>query len=120
MTKENFLTLLLNAKDNLACDCQKDKYQAWTSIRNISKLLEFIDNLEIGLKEIRADVNIKNHSTELSYWTTTAKIVLESYPYAGADIYRCQFCQSIFLFYTEYAGHYCENRLRWVQAHLLE
>ncbi len=45
MTKENFLILLLNAKDNLACDCQKDKYQAWTTVKNISKSLVYMDNL---------------------------------------------------------------------------
>lgn len=120
MTKDSFLILLLNAKDSLDCSCQKSKYQAWTSIKNINDLLENIGVLESSFVIKTQNLNKKNHSNKLSYWSTEAKIVLDFYPYIGSDIYSCKLCHAIFFFYIEYAGHYPENRLRWAQAQLIE
>jgi hypothetical protein len=53
------------------------------------------------------------------YWSAKSKIATNFYPYHNCEVYKCKYCNKLFLVYTEYGGHGPQQRIRNVNAELI-
>lgn len=62
---------------------------------------------------------IEFNNKDGEYWSPTAKIATNFYPYHNCDVYRCNECKKLFLVYVETAGHGPQQRIRLVKPELI-
>ncbi|MGM9489882.1 hypothetical protein [Ideonella sp. YS5] len=60
------------------------------------------------------------HPTGTNSWSAEAPIALGWFPYNRCDVWKCVDCGRPFLRYTEYGGYYTDERIREVQAGLVQ
>ena len=60
------------------------------------------------------------HPAGTNGWSSDAPIALGWYPYNRCDVWTCVGCGKPFLRYTEFGGYYVDERIRELQARLVE
>jgi len=60
------------------------------------------------------------HPNGTGAWSDDAPIALGWFPYNRCDVWQCRGCARPFLRYTEVGGYYTDERIRELQAHLIQ
>lgn len=60
------------------------------------------------------------HPAGTGGWSADAPIALGWFPYNRCDLWQCSGCARPFLRYTEVGGYYTDERIRELQAHLIQ
>lgn len=63
---------------------------------------------------------IEHHPRGTHGWSIDAPIAPTFFPYNRCDVWTCKACARPFLRYTEYGGYYEDERIRQVNATLIE
>lgn len=68
-----------------------------------------------------ADATLQeHHPAGTNAWSVDAPIAPAYFPYNRCDVWQCTACARAFLRYTEYGGYYEEERIRPVDASLVD
>ncbi|HSW09141.1 hypothetical protein [Aquabacterium sp.] len=62
----------------------------------------------------------EHHPAGTHGWSADAPIALAWFPYNRCDVWQCVGCARPFLRYTEFGGYYTDERIREVQADLVD
>ncbi len=60
------------------------------------------------------------HPAGTGAWSADAPIALGWFPYNRCEVWQCSGCARPFLRYTEVGGYYTDERIRELQAHLIQ
>ena len=60
------------------------------------------------------------HPNGTGAWSADAPIALGWFPYNRCEVWQCSGCARPFLRYTEVGGYYTDERIRELQAHLIQ
>ncbi len=63
---------------------------------------------------------LEHHPRGTHAWSVDAPIALAFFPYNRCDVWVCRGCARPFLRYTEYGGYYEDQRIRALDAALLD
>lgn len=121
MTVDDLLTLARQTRAATACSrCQSLVCKGWESVPggfDLTRLnrigtLREPDDSEPTLEEY--------HPAGTGSWSTDSPIAVGWFPYNRCDVWQCSGCARPFLRYTEVGGYYTDERIRELQAHLIE
>ena len=62
----------------------------------------------------------EHHPAGTNAWSPDAPIAPAYFPYNRCDVWRCASCERVFLRYTEYGGYYEDERIRELNAGLID
>lgn len=101
------------------CDDIYQKYQAWRKLDTADdKRMVYLGSLVPDNPDQVS--SLKEFPSFEQYWSKEAPIALAYYPYYGCEVYRLKSCSSLYLIYTEFAGHAPEKRCRLLQKRLIQ
>ncbi|GJM36080.1 MAG: hypothetical protein DHS20C18_50810 [Saprospiraceae bacterium] len=100
------------------CDNIYQKYQAWHKLDpDDEKRMIYLGSLVPDVPE--QAFSLKEYPSFEQYWSKESPIALAYYPYYGCEVFRLKSCSSLYLIYTEFAGHAPEKRCRLLQKRLI-
>lgn len=118
--KPEELESLLPETDQECNLCEKYSFQNWENIdTECDQQLGTLGEFEGAEEFINKNSYNEYHPNGTNYWSKTAPIALQYYPYHESQIRACPVCGAIFLSYVEYSGHASQKRLRWVKKELI-
>jgi len=100
-------------------DCASLWRPGWESISGARKI-EHLEQVGMLNTPDSWDCLDEFHPRGTHLWSPDAPIALGWHPYNRCALWRCTRCTGAFLRYTEYGGYYEEERIRPLQAHLIE
>lgn len=62
----------------------------------------------------------EHHPGGTHSWSANAPIAVAFFPYNRCGVWQCVACERLFLRYTEYGGYYLDERIRAVDALLID
>lgn len=100
------------------CDDIYQKYQAWHKLQpEDEKRMLYLGSLVPDAPQ--QTFSLQKYPSFEQYWSEEAPIALAFYPYYGCEVFRLKSCSSLYLIYTEFAGHAPEKRCRLLQKRLI-
>lgn len=73
-----------------------------------------------GVNEADEPTVMEHHPQGTHGWSIDAPIALAFFPYNRCDVWTCKACARPFLRYTEYGGYYEDQRIRQLNAALID
>ncbi|MBT9550269.1 MAG: hypothetical protein IV088_05425 [Hydrogenophaga sp.] len=115
------LTALARAERPGRCDvCAPLVCPGWESVPTTfdTALLQRVGTLR--REEVDEPTVVEHHPHGTHGWSIDAPIAPAFFPYNRCDVWTCKACARPFLRYTEYGGYYEDDRIRQVNAALIE
>ena len=108
-----FVSLINEPLKNTTCECDRSNYTGWRYPGVLSTSLASKGKFDHKDDAIKRHGYEAYHPFNTIYWSDNAHIAIYYYPYHECEVYRCEMCLAIFLYYIERGGHSGEARLRW-------
>ena len=116
MTHRELIDLIPEAPPRCT-SCVRENYQAWSEKPiDLDGSFQCLGKLD---DEIHTDRSRSTPFPGKVYWDPDYPINLNYYPQTECEIVQCGDCASILITYTETSGDFPQERIRWVQKHLL-
>jgi len=120
VTLNEFLSLVDKGNQKVCENCTKELYVSWGNIsKEMDQALDVIGIFQNSDYYIEKNGYTEFHPEGTNYWSENAPIAIAYYPYHESKIRVCKKCSTVFLNYTDYAGHAPQNRIRQVRKDII-
>ena len=106
--------------DPAPCSCTKTPLPGWQSqpLSIDERQLEQVGTL---MREDEPEPTFAEYLPEgMRYWSDEAPIAPRYFPYNRCGVWKCSQCGRLYLRYTEGGGYFVDQRMRALQASLIE
>jgi hypothetical protein len=103
-------------------DCAELVCPGWESLAGAfdrSRLVR-VGTLQVERADAREPTLSEHHPRGSHAWSVDAPIAPAWFPYNRCDVWQCRACTRAFLRYTEYGGYYQDERIRALDAALVD